>query len=158
MQAYKQTNGGVIKYTCDRCTKEYFSKTSCKDHVKMCKSNTKDKNVSKKNVRSDDSIDDITDDDNTDDDNTDDIIDDNIDDNIIDDNIDDNIDDKLFIQVVKAAFGNRRKKLKNSLSNSIFTKIEFEEKEFDFSRRAEELSISEFAELTKIIKNKLHKK
>lgn len=63
------------------------------------------------------------------------------------------VDDKLFIQVVKAAFGNRRKKLKNSLGNSIFSDIVFEACDFDLSRRAEELTIMEFVELTKIIKN-----
>jgi len=63
------------------------------------------------------------------------------------------VDDKLFIQVVKAAFGNRRKKLKNSLGNSIFSDIIFEGCDFDLSRRAEELTIMEFVELTKIIKN-----
>jgi len=63
------------------------------------------------------------------------------------------VDDKLFIQVVKAAFGNRRKKLKNSLSNSIFSDIVFEASNFDLSRRAEELTIMEFVELTQIIKN-----
>jgi len=62
------------------------------------------------------------------------------------------VDDKLFIQVVKAAFGNRRKKLKNSLGNSIFSDIVFEGCNFDLSRRAEELTIIEFVELTKIIK------
>lgn len=63
------------------------------------------------------------------------------------------VDDKLFIQVVKAAFVNRRKKLKNSLGNSIFSDIVFEACDFDLSRRAEELTIMEFVELTKIIKN-----
>lgn len=61
--------------------------------------------------------------------------------------------DKLFIQVVKAAFGNRRKKLKNSLGNSIFSNIVFDDCNFDLSRRAEELTIMEFVELTMIIKN-----
>jgi len=65
----------------------------------------------------------------------------------------DDVDDKLFIQVVKAAFGNRRKKLKNSLGNSIFSDIVFDEVDFDLSRRAEELTIMEFVELTHIIKN-----
>ncbi|MCX6173319.1 MAG: 16S rRNA (adenine(1518)-N(6)/adenine(1519)-N(6))-dimethyltransferase RsmA [Ignavibacteriales bacterium] len=63
------------------------------------------------------------------------------------------VDDTLFIQVVKAAFGNRRKKLKNSLGNSIFSDIVFEACDFDLSRRAEELTIKEFVELTQIIKN-----
>jgi len=64
-----------------------------------------------------------------------------------------NVDDKLFIQVVKAAFGNRRKKLKNSLGNSTFSEIVFDNCDFDLSRRAEELTIMEFVELTMIIKN-----
>ncbi len=63
------------------------------------------------------------------------------------------VDDKFFIKVVKAAFGNRRKKLKNSLGNSIFSDIVFDDCNFDLSRRAEELTIMEFVELTKIIKN-----
>lgn len=68
-------------------------------------------------------------------------------------NVQSDVDDKLFIQVVKAAFGNRRKKLKNSLGNSIFSDIVFDGCNFDLSRRAEELTINEFAELTQIIKN-----
>ena len=67
------------------------------------------------------------------------------------------VDDKLFIQVVKAAFGNRRKKVKNSLGNSIFSDIDFKDCNFDLSRRAEELTIAEFVELTNVIKNNLNK-
>jgi 16S rRNA (adenine1518-N6/adenine1519-N6)-dimethyltransferase len=66
--------------------------------------------------------------------------------------IPDNLDYTLFIKVVKASFGNRRKKLKNSLSNSIFRDIDFSHEDFDFSRRAEELTINEFVELARIIK------
>jgi len=54
------------------------------------------------------------------------------------------LDDKFFISVVKAAFGNRRKTLKNSLNNSIFVDYNLDEINFDFSRRAETLSIDEF--------------
>ncbi|MCX6170970.1 MAG: 16S rRNA (adenine(1518)-N(6)/adenine(1519)-N(6))-dimethyltransferase RsmA [Ignavibacteriales bacterium] len=61
------------------------------------------------------------------------------------------LDFKLFIQVVKAAFGNRRKKLKNSLGNSSFANITIDTNEFDTSRRAEELTIKEFVDLTRII-------
>lgn len=64
------------------------------------------------------------------------------------------VDDKLFIKVVKAAFGNRRKKLKNSLGNSIFAAVKIDPQEFDTSRRAEELTINEFVELTQIIQRK----
>jgi len=57
-----------------------------------------------------------------------------------------NLNDRFFINVVKSAFGNRRKTLKNSLNNSIFVNnnISESEIEFDFSRRAETLSIEEF--------------
>jgi 16S rRNA (adenine1518-N6/adenine1519-N6)-dimethyltransferase len=68
------------------------------------------------------------------------------------------LDFKLFIQVVKAAFGNRRKKLKNSLRNSIFKDISIDHNEFDVSRRAEELTIIEFVELTRIIQKFLNKR
>lgn len=63
------------------------------------------------------------------------------------------IDEKLFIQTVKAAFGNRRKTLKNSLGNSRFSEIDFTNDRFDLTRRAEELLINEFVELTKIIQS-----
>lgn len=65
-------------------------------------------------------------------------------------------DDKLFIQVVKASFGNRRKKLKNSLGNSIFSETNLDNFEIDLNRRAEELSINEFVKLTQLIKQRLH--
>lgn len=53
-------------------------------------------------------------------------------------------DDRFFINVVKAAFGNRRKTLKNSLNNSIFVSYDFNEIDLDFSRRAETLTLEEF--------------
>jgi 16S rRNA (adenine1518-N6/adenine1519-N6)-dimethyltransferase len=49
-----------------------------------------------------------------------------------------------FIKVVKAAFGNRRKTLKNSLTNSIFRNCDFTKVTIDLSRRAETLTIDEF--------------
>lgn len=61
-----------------------------------------------------------------------------------DKDIDNDLDDRFFINVVKAAFGNRRKTLKNSLNNSIFVNNNLNEIDFDFSRRAETLSIDEF--------------
>lgn len=63
------------------------------------------------------------------------------------------IDEKLFVKVVKAAFGNRRKTLKNSLSNNSFSDLNFDTLQFDFTRRAEELTIDQFIELTKIIQS-----
>jgi 16S rRNA (adenine1518-N6/adenine1519-N6)-dimethyltransferase len=56
---------------------------------------------------------------------------------------------KLFIQIVKAAFGNRRKILKNSLSNSIFHEIDFSNSGIDLSLRAENLSVDDFIMLTR---------
>lgn len=62
------------------------------------------------------------------------------------------IDHDLFIQVVKAAFGNRRKTLKNSFGNSIFKRHNFSNSTIDMSLRAETLSIEDFIKLTKEIK------
>jgi len=67
-----------------------------------------------------------------------------------------NFDDNLFINVVKAAFGNRRKVLKNSLSNSIFRTINFTnnvELTNLLAKRAEDLSIKDFIQLSEFIKN-----
>lgn len=58
---------------------------------------------------------------------------------------------KTFISVVKSAFGNRRKTLKNSLSNSIFAQLNFENCKIDFSKRAEELYLDDFIYLTEFI-------
>ena len=55
---------------------------------------------------------------------------------------------KLFIKIVKAAFGKRRKILKNSLSNSIFNEIDFTGSGIDLSLRAENLSVKDFKTLT----------
>ena len=56
---------------------------------------------------------------------------------------------KLFIQIVKASFGNRRKILKNSLSNSIFHEIDFSNSGIDLSLRAENLTVDDFVILTR---------
>ena len=55
---------------------------------------------------------------------------------------------RKFIEIVKAAFGNRRKILKNSLSNSIFHEIDFSNSGIDLSLRAENLSVDDFIKLT----------
>lgn len=67
---------------------------------------------------------------------------------------DKNLDDKFFINVVKAAFGNRRKTLKNSLNNSIFVDCNLAGIDFDFRRRAETLSINEFVYLATELQKK----
>ncbi len=61
------------------------------------------------------------------------------------------IDDRIFIDTVKACFGNRRKTLKNSLSNSIFGSYNFEPVNIDLNKRAEQLSLEEFLLLAKFI-------
>jgi 16S rRNA (adenine1518-N6/adenine1519-N6)-dimethyltransferase len=58
---------------------------------------------------------------------------------------------KLFREIVKAAFGNRRKTLKNSLGNSIFQEIDFSNSGIDLSLRAENLSVDDFMKLTKYV-------
>lgn len=65
----------------------------------------------------------------------------------------DTIDDLIFIKVVKAAFGNRRKTLINSLRNSIFKNCDFSKLEISLSKRAEELDVEDFLKLTKYIQN-----
>lgn len=60
-----------------------------------------------------------------------------------------NVPDKLIIQIVKAAFGNRRKTLKNSLNNSIFNNYDFSKSGIDLNKRAEELETKEFIQLAK---------
>ncbi|MFZ5946469.1 MAG: 16S rRNA (adenine(1518)-N(6)/adenine(1519)-N(6))-dimethyltransferase RsmA, partial [Stygiobacter sp.] len=59
-----------------------------------------------------------------------------------------NIRDELFIKVVKACFGNRRKTLKNSLTNSELINVDLTKINFDFTRRAEQLEIEDFIYLT----------
>jgi 16S rRNA (adenine1518-N6/adenine1519-N6)-dimethyltransferase len=63
------------------------------------------------------------------------------------------LEKKIFIQTVKAAFGNRRKTLKNSLSNSIFKELNFENSGIDLSLRAEQLDITDFVTLSNFILN-----
>ncbi len=53
-------------------------------------------------------------------------------------------EDEIFIKVVKAAFGNRRKMLYNSLKNSIFSHLNFNNTGINLSSRAEQLSIADF--------------
>ena len=56
-------------------------------------------------------------------------------------------DEQLFIKVVKASFGQRRKMLRNSLK-SAFGDFGGEEHRF-FTMRAEQLSVADFVELTR---------
>lgn len=59
------------------------------------------------------------------------------------------VDEKLFFNVVKLAFNQRRKTLRNALKSILPSGTDFEEKVFQL--RAEQLSVDEFIELTKKI-------
>lgn len=59
------------------------------------------------------------------------------------------LNEKVFLQVVKSAFGNRRKTLKNSLKNGIFGSCDFSGIDNFLSRRAEELDLADYFQLTK---------
>lgn len=60
------------------------------------------------------------------------------------------IDEGLFINFVKSSFGNRRKNLKNSLSNTIFGNYDFAEADDYLKLRAEQLGVEDFIKLTQI--------
>jgi 16S rRNA (adenine1518-N6/adenine1519-N6)-dimethyltransferase len=66
---------------------------------------------------------------------------------------DENLDEDLFIRIVKSSFGYRRKTLKNSLSNSIFRDYDFSSINLDFTKRAEELTVTDYVYLTKMIQS-----
>ncbi|MBO7459717.1 MAG: 16S rRNA (adenine(1518)-N(6)/adenine(1519)-N(6))-dimethyltransferase, partial [Bacteroidales bacterium] len=57
-------------------------------------------------------------------------------------------DEKLFVTVVKQAFNQRRKTLRNSLRSMI--PAEIIENEI-FNKRPEQLSVAEFVELVKVL-------
>lgn len=63
----------------------------------------------------------------------------------------DNEFNKIFIRTVKAAFGNRRKTLKNSLGNSSLKEIDFSGSGIDLSLRAEQLTIEDYVKLTEFV-------
>jgi len=60
---------------------------------------------------------------------------------------------EMYISIVKACFGNRRKTLKNSLSNSIFEELNFSKSGIDLSLRAEQLDVKDFLVLTEFALN-----
>lgn len=61
-------------------------------------------------------------------------------------------DEKLFIQVVKAAFNQRRKMMRNSLSSFVPKESELLTDPV-FTKRPEQLSVDEFVALTNLIQN-----
>ncbi len=60
----------------------------------------------------------------------------------------------LFIKIVKAAFGNRRKTLKNSFSHSIFADAQIQQFPVDLTLRAENLSTEDFVGLSNYLYDK----
>jgi 16S rRNA (adenine1518-N6/adenine1519-N6)-dimethyltransferase len=60
----------------------------------------------------------------------------------------------VFKSIVKSSFGNRRKTLKNSLSNSIFAEVNFSGCGIDLSLRAEQLKVDDFIKLAEFVSNK----
>jgi 16S rRNA (adenine1518-N6/adenine1519-N6)-dimethyltransferase len=62
-------------------------------------------------------------------------------------------DEALFIKVVKASFGQRRKMIRNSLK-AVFGDFGGREHRF-FSMRAEQLSVADFVELTQWVAESL---
>ncbi len=62
-----------------------------------------------------------------------------------------------LIQIVKASFGNRRKTLKNSLGNSIFSNINFEDSGINLTKRAEQLDSADFLILARFVQKRIEK-
>ena len=60
----------------------------------------------------------------------------------------------VFKSIVKSSFGNRRKTLKNSLSNGIFADVNFSKCGIDLSLRAEQLNINDFIHLAEFANKK----
>ena len=61
-------------------------------------------------------------------------------------------DEEKFFKVVKAAFSKRRKTLLNTLAEGLnITKEELKKASIDLTKRAEELSLQQFVELTKTL-------
>lgn len=61
-------------------------------------------------------------------------------------------DEILFAQIVAAAFGQRRKTLRNTLK-SYLTETDFEHLQIDAQQRAENLGVAEFARIAVFVKS-----
>ncbi len=66
-------------------------------------------------------------------------------------NFPEDIDPASFIKIVKSAFGNRRKTLKNSFKNSILASRDFTVIEPYLSKRAEQLNIDDYFFITRLL-------
>ncbi len=66
------------------------------------------------------------------------------------------LDEAVFIQVVKATFGKRRKTLRNGLKALKYQDLNIEALDFDLSLRPEELSVADFVTLINLIALQSH--
>ncbi len=64
------------------------------------------------------------------------------------------LDENQFVKLVKNAFSMRRKTLRNSLKNSIFINYIKNDSPFDLSKRAEELTVTDYVNLSNYISEK----
>jgi 16S rRNA (adenine1518-N6/adenine1519-N6)-dimethyltransferase len=65
-------------------------------------------------------------------------------------------DEALFRKIVRGTFAQRRKMIRNTLSN-LFSSTILENLKFDFTRRPESFSVDEFVELSNVIHQRLAK-
>jgi 16S rRNA (adenine1518-N6/adenine1519-N6)-dimethyltransferase len=69
------------------------------------------------------------------------------------------VDERVFVSVVRATFGKRRKTLRNGLKYSEFGDLDLSKLDFDLRRRPEQLSVEEFVNLSNMIADfKSHRK
>ncbi|UCE06189.1 MAG: ribosomal RNA small subunit methyltransferase A [bacterium] len=61
-------------------------------------------------------------------------------------------ENKLFRQIVKGSFGQRRKMLRNSLRSVFNNEVDLTQIDFDLEQRPEDISVQGFIELTRYIK------
>ncbi len=61
------------------------------------------------------------------------------------------VDERLFRNIVRCTFGTRRKTLRNGLRLMGFTERQLETLAFDFAKRPEHLTLSEFVQLTNLV-------
>ncbi len=65
------------------------------------------------------------------------------------------LDEKVFVAVVRATFGKRRKTLRNGLKYSEFKNLDTTKLDFDLGLRPEQLTVDQFVELAKMIAKSL---
>lgn len=66
------------------------------------------------------------------------------------------VDEKLFVGVVRATFGKRRKTLRNGLKYLELEGFDPADLDFDLNHRPEELSVEDFVHLSNLIEKQIH--